>query len=153
MIETPQITQTANQFTAVIPVVVPRNQIRDVMGPGIHELLAAVADQGIVSTGSVFTHHRRIDPEVFDFEISVPVAAPVTAVGRVQPSEWPAATVAKTVYHGPYEGLGAAWEEFDNWIVEQGHIPGPSLYESYAAGPQTDPDPNTWRTELIRTIY
>lgn len=152
MIETPQITETTNQLTAVIPVVVPRNQIGEVMGPGIHELLATVAEQGIAPAGAVFTHHRRLDPEVFDFEISIPVATPVAAAGRVQPSQWPSATVAKTVYHGPYEGLGAAWEEFDAWIVEQGHIPGLVLYESYLAGPPANPDPSTWQTELIRPL-
>lgn len=152
MIETPNITETTSQMTAVIPVVIPRNEIRNVMGPGINELLGTVGKQGVNFAGPVFTRHRRLDPEVFDFEISVPVAASVQAEGRVQPSEWPAETVARTIYHGPYEGLGAAWEEFDNWIVAQGKIPGQSLYESYVAGPESSPDPATWRTELIRTL-
>jgi hypothetical protein len=51
-------------------------------------------------------------PEAFDFDICVPVSAPVTAVGRVKPGQRPALKIIRTVYHGRYEGLGGAWHEF-----------------------------------------
>src|SRR5208337_1587042 len=121
MLDTPQIVRTAPQRTALIRITVARAEIRNVMGPGRSELMAAVAAQGIGAAGPWFSHHLRIDPQIFDFEIGVPVTAPVTAVGRVKPGHWPAITVARTVYHGSYEGLGAAWEEFDAWIVTNGH--------------------------------
>jgi effector-binding domain-containing protein len=60
--------------------------------------------------------------------------------------------VARTVYHGAYEGLGAAWQEFDAWIRAQGRKPGPSLWEVYLTDPATNPDPSTWRTELNRPL-
>jgi effector-binding domain-containing protein len=122
------------------------------MGPGIRELMAAVAAQGITPTGSWFTHHLRMDPGIFDFEIGVPVPGPVSPAGRVQAGRLPAAKVARTVYHGPYEGLAAAWGEFDAWLKAEGHTPGPSLWECYVAGPESNPDPATWRTELNRPL-
>lgn len=45
-----------------------------------------------------------MDPAIFDFEISVPVTSPVAAAGRVKPGQLPATKVARTIYHGPYEG-------------------------------------------------
>ena len=108
MLDKPQIVQTAAQLTAIIHLTIPREKIRNVMGPGISEVMAAVAAQGIAPAGPWFTHHLRLDPGLFDFESSVPVTAPVAAVGRVKPSQWPAMRVARTVYHGPYEGLGDA---------------------------------------------
>ena len=60
--------------------------------------------------------------------------------------------VAQTVYHGDYEGLPAAWSEFDAWIKAQGHSPAPDLWECYAVGPESSPDPATWRTELSRPL-
>ena len=131
MLDTPQIAQTTAQTTAIIHVTIPRHAIQDAMRVGIGELVAALAAQGVSTAGPWFTHHLRIDPDVFDFEISVPVAAPVAAIGRVQPSQWPATTVARTVYHGGYDGLGDAWGEFDAWITAAGHIPGPDLWEQY----------------------
>ena len=35
-----------------------------------------------------------------------------------------------------------------NWITAQGHMPGEDLWERYVAGPESNPDPATWRTEL-----
>lgn len=148
MIETPQILQTVAQSIAVIPITVPRADIRKVMGPALSELMAAVAAQGIAVTGPWFTHHLRMVPDIFDFEIGVPVAAPVTAAGRVKPSEWPVLRVARTIYRGGYEGLGDAWGKFKAWIAAQGLTPAENLWESYAAGPESSPDPANWRTEL-----
>ena len=51
MIDTPRITQVAAQRTAVIGLTVPRKEIRNVMGPGIGELRAAIAAQSIAPTG------------------------------------------------------------------------------------------------------
>ena len=39
MLDTPQITQTAAQLTAIIRLTIPREEIRKVMGPGIREML------------------------------------------------------------------------------------------------------------------
>lgn len=93
-----------------------------------------------------------MDPDTFDFEIGVPVTAPISAAGRVKAGYLPAVTVARTVYHGPYEGLGPAWAEFDAWITAEGHTPGPDLWECYVAGPELSPDPATWCTELNRPL-
>ncbi len=152
MIDTPQIRDTDARLIAVIHLTVPRSEIQNVMGPGLHELTAAVAAQGIAVTGPWFTHHLWIEPATFDFEIGVPVAAPVAPAGRVRPARRPALRVARTVYRGPYEGLAPAWGEFDAWIVAHGHTPAGDLWECYAAGPESGPDPATWRTELERPL-
>lgn len=152
MLESPQIMTLPAQISAVIHVTVPRAEIRNVMGPGYQELLAGLAAQGIAPAGPWFTHHFRMDPDVFDFEIGMPVATPPAPAGRLQPGQRPALTVARAVYHGGYEGLGAAWGEFEAWLTAAGHATTPDLWESYTAGPESGPDPATWRTELIRPL-
>jgi effector-binding domain-containing protein len=152
MLDTPQITQIAAQPTAIIRLTIPREEIQHVMGPGIGEVMAAVAAQGLAPAGPWFTHHLRMDPDTFDFEVGVPVTAPVVAAGRVKPGQWPTMRVARTVYHGTYEGLGSAWGEFMDWIVANGHTPGPDLWECYVTGPESSPDPSNWRTELNRPL-
>lgn len=152
MIDAPQIVQTDAQPAAVIRLTIPRAEIRNVMGPGMGELMAAVAAQGISPSGPIFSHHFRMDPEVFDFEIGVPVSSPVVATGRVKPGLLPGARVARTVFHGDYAALGAAWGEFGAWIAAQGYKAAPDLWECYIAGPESNPDPATWRTELNRPL-
>lgn len=152
MIDTPQITQTAGQLTAFIHLTVPRAEIRNVMGPSLNEVKAAIAAQGIAAAGPWFTHHLRMVPDIFDFEICIPVATPFATASRVEAGQWPATTVARTIFHGSYEGLGAAWGEFDAWIAARGYTPRPDLLERYVVGPEIVADPSGWRTELNRPL-
>jgi effector-binding domain-containing protein len=122
------------------------------MGPGIGELMAAVAAQGIGPTGPWYSHHLRMAPDVFDFEIGVPVRGPVTPTGRVVAGHLPAVRAARAVYQGGYEGLGAAWAAFHAWVAAQGHTPADDLWETYLVGPESSPDPTKWRTELTKPL-
>lgn len=47
-----------------------------------------------------------------------------------------------------YEELGAAWGEFKGLIAVAGLTEAGGLWESYAVGPETSPDPTLWQTEL-----
>lgn len=152
MIDTPEITQSEARLIAYIPVTVPREEICHVMGPGIQELYATLGAQGLAPAGPWLTHHLRVPTDTFEFEICVPVAAPVTPTGRVQAGELRATRVARTVYHGPYEGLGDAWGEFMKWIEAEGLTPAPDLWEVYAVGPESSDNPADWRTELNRPL-
>ena len=131
MLDQPQIVEANQQLAAVIRFTIPRKDIRMVMGPGIAELVGAVTAQGIGPAGPAFSHHLRLDPDIFDFEVGVPV---------------------RTVHRGPYEGLAEAWEEFNRWIAAQGLRPAPNLWECYVAGPESSKDPAAWRTELNRPV-
>lgn len=120
--------------------------------PTLQELLGAIAAQGIAPTGPWFTHHLRRPAETFDFEVSVTVLTAIKAAGRVQPSEWPAMKVARTVYHGGFEGLGDAWSELLDWIEANGHRPTGDLWERYTVGPEASDNPADWRTELTQPL-
>lgn len=108
--------------------------------------------QGIKPTGPWFTHHLRIDTDIFDFEICLPVATEVVETGRVRAGYMTAAKVARTIYRGDYEGLGKAWGEFNQWIAGRGHVAEPEFWECYLAGPESSEDPVDWATELSRAL-
>ena len=152
MIEPLRILQTEPQLTASIPLRVPREEIRSVMGPGLAELKAAVAAQNIAITGPWFTHHFRNPGEVFDFEICLPVATSVTPANRMKPGQWPAMKIAQTTYHGGYEGLGEAWGEFMDWIQAQGLKTTDDLWECYLVGPEAGDDSSAYRTQLNKPL-
>ena len=152
MIENPQIIETAAQLVATIHIETPRSEMQYVMGPGISEAMAAAKAQGIGPVGPWFTHHLKMTSESFNFDICVPVSAPVTAIGRVKPWERPSLKVVCTVYHGPYEGLGRAWHEFGEWVEANGYNTVGDLYECYLVGPESSSNPADWRTELSRAL-
>lgn len=152
MLDAPRVVETDDQLTACVRLTVPRSEVRNVMGPGLAEVNAALAAQGIAAAGPWFTHHLRTPSENFDFEICVPVNEPVSASGRVKPGRLTAMKVARTVYRGPYEGLGAAWGEFNAWVAAAGHKPAANLWECYVAGLESGPDPLAWSTQLNRPL-
>ena len=152
MIEKPQVMKIAAQQVATIHIKTPRSEIQQVMGPGIAEAMATAKAQGIGPTGPWFAHHLKVPQDSFDFDICVPVSAPVTAVGRVKPWHRPVLKVVRTVYQGAYEGLGGAWHEFAEWIEANGYKTADDFYECYLVGPESSPDPAEWRTELSRSL-
>lgn len=152
MLEHLTVLEVGARPAAVIHITVPRDQVQAVMGPAFQEAMAALAAQGLTPAGPWFTHHLRFDPEVFDFELGLPVAAPFVPTGRVAVGGLPAARVAQAVYVGGYEGLGEAWAAFDAWVAEQGLTPAGDLWERYVAGPESNADPARWRTELNRPL-
>jgi effector-binding domain-containing protein len=122
------------------------------MGPGVQEAMAAARAQKVGPSGPWFAHHLNLTPEQFDLDICVPVSSPIRPIGRVKSTERPALRVVRTVYKGPYEGLGEAWAEFDQWIQAQGHKTAADLYECYLVGAESSPDPANWQTEFCRPL-
>lgn len=152
MIDPPVITERAAMHAAVIALVIPRGDMGKHFGPAVAEIMAELARQGIAPAGSVFAHHRRVPPGQFDFEVGVPVAFPVAASGRVGPREHPAISVARTVYHGDYPGLHAAWGAFSDWIAANGHATASDLYETYLSNPALITNPAYDATRLERPL-
>ena len=152
MLDMPHLTQTGEQPTAVIHLTVSRTEISHVMDPAIAEVMAAMAAQGANPIGPCFTYHTKRPSNLFDFEVGFPVDRPITPVGRVKMGQLPAASTVRTIYTGGYEGLASAWGEFCAWIETEGLTPQDSLWECYLLGPESNPDPATWRTELNRPL-
>jgi effector-binding domain-containing protein len=154
MIESPHIVETQSQSAAVIHLAIPREEMRKAMPLAIQEVKAAIARQGITAEGPLIIHHLKLSPKKFDFEVGYPVSAPVSSMGRVKAGTLPAAKVARTVYHGDYEGLFAAWDEFGKRLQSQGILAregltsAATLWEAYLVGPETSSDPRDWQTEL-----
>ena len=148
MLDTPRILQTTTQHIASIRLTVPWADMMKVMGPGLAELNAAVEAQGVAVTGPWLSHHFRKPTDTFDFEICLPVVAPIVAAGRVQPGTLQARKVARTVYHGGYEGLGNAWGEFRSWLAANNHTTADDFWECYRVGPEAGSDATKWQTEL-----
>jgi effector-binding domain-containing protein len=152
MIDTPQLIHTEEQLTAVIHLTVPRAEISNVMGPAIAEIMSIITAQGATITGPYFSYHQKRPTDIFDFEVGFPVSQPITAAGRVKMSKLPAVKVIRTIYQGGYEGLGAAWGEFCKWIEAKELNVQESLWECYLTDPESNPDTDTWRTELNRPL-
>ena len=152
MIDAIQIIDTQPQQAAVIRFHIPQKELPAVMPQAVRELLAVLSTQGITPAGPLFNHYLSMVGGKFEFETGFPVDKPVTSAGRVVPGTLPSTKVARAVYTGPYDQLHHVWAEFGDRVLAGGHSPGPGLWESYVYGPESSPDPATWRTELNQPI-
>ncbi len=152
MIDEPHLTQLEAQTIAFIHLKIPREQIKFVIDTALRELRMALASQGVKPIGPWFTHHRRVDPNFFDFEVCLPVGNDLVPAGRVEAGRMSESKVARTIYRGPYEGLAGAWTEFRKWIAAQGCKTEDEQWERYLAGPEKSDDPMEWETELSKAI-
>jgi effector-binding domain-containing protein len=154
MIEAPEIAQLPHQTAAVIHITCPREKIQSEVGPAIKEILAALAVEGQKPAGPMFMHHLTMSGAHFDVEVGFPIGVSLRTNGRVKTSGLPAARVARTIYHGPYEGLFTAWDDFGKRLAHDKLVdpdvlsPIATLWERYLIGPETSSDPSQWRTEL-----
>lgn len=154
MIEAPEITHSQQQTAAAIHIQCPRARIQAEVGPAIKEILAEFSSQGQSPSGPMFMHHLTMSKSHFDVEVGFPVRTPLRDSGRVKASHLPTARVARTIYHGPYEGLFSAWDAFGKQLVRDGLVgddvlsPIKTLWERYLVGPETSSDRSQWRTEL-----
>lgn len=152
VIDTPRLAPTTACHTAVIRLTVPRADIHTVMGPAMQEVIAAVGAQGATATGPLFSHHFRMQPDIFDLEVGMPVLEPFAPTGRVIAGTLAAGPAARAVYRGGYHRLGAAWGEFDAWLRSQSLRVAPDLVEHYVKGPESSPHADDWETELVRPL-
>ena len=124
----------------------------------IGEVFEWLGKNNVEPDGPVFMRYNIINmPGLLDIEIGVPVVAPVKGDGRVTPGVLPAGRYASLIYWDVTQGEAGNgvlidWAkdkgiEWDHWEDPKGDA-FRSRYEIFIDGPQENPDPTQWRTEV-----
>jgi effector-binding domain-containing protein len=141
--------ETSAQATAAIRASLAVPEIGRWFGPTLGRLAAWLGQRGVAIVGPPYARYHRLDEDRFEVEAGFPVAAPVVDDDEVVASSLPGGPHATTVHVGPYEGLGAAYEALEAWVAERGGEPAGDPWEIYESDPTEQPDPATWRTQVI----
>jgi effector-binding domain-containing protein len=115
-------------------------------------VMAAVTQAGATVAGPPFGYYPTMPGDVVAVEAGFPTATPIGPVGDVRAIELPGGRVAVTVHVGPYEALSATYEQLMAWLAEHGHRLVGGMCEYYLSDPAQEPDPATWRTEIVCPI-
>jgi effector-binding domain-containing protein len=105
---------------------------------------------GSEMAGMPFARFRWVDSDRIEVEAGFPVASPLEGQGDVVASTLPGGPVAVVVHFGPYEELGAAYDAIETWITERGAYADGPAWEVYFTDPAEQPDPKTWKTEVVQ---
>ena len=137
------------QAAAVIRAEVPMAELTSVFDRGFREVMQAIEAQGVAPAGPPFGFYPRMPGETVAVVVGFPVAGPVTADGDVEPFELPGGRVVTGTHVGPYDTLSATYEELMAWTQAEGLTLGEGMWEIYTSDPSAEPDPATWRTNIV----
>jgi effector-binding domain-containing protein len=136
------------QLTAVIMGTVPFAEVGVWLPAAYDEVFAALARQGLDPVGQPFARYD-MRGDHFVMEAGAAVALQVVPEGRVVPGTLPGGPVAITTHLGPYDQLGDAVDALTTWVVAQGSTPAGAHWEIYYSDPILEPDPASWRTDVL----
>lgn len=159
----PQIQERTAQHYAGIPVTVTMDGLSAAVDSTFSELFPWLASQGIPPAGPPLIRYLVIDMAgEMQIEMGVPVAAPITASGRIQPGTLPGGRYAVLRHTGPYDGLAASNAALERWAQEHGiefdtwNTPQGSAWrgraEHYLTDPSQEPDPAKLETDVAYLI-
>ncbi len=152
-----KVQEVAPQPIAAVRHQMPPADISSVMGEAFGRVFGYMARAGATPAGPPLAVYHHFDEESVDFEIGVPVMAPIQEEpGSGDPSahpvhnfELPGGMVATTLHIGPYDGLETVWAAITGWAQDHGHeTTDLACWESYLTDPESEPDPARWQTQL-----
>jgi effector-binding domain-containing protein len=116
------------------------------------EIFGYLGSQGITRPAGptlFICHDTEYKEKDVDIEAGVPIATAIPDSGRVKIYELPGLEQAAcTIYQGPYEGIGEAYNAIMAWTESNGYqITGPDR-ELYLTSPADTNDPNQYVTEI-----
>ena len=159
MLSTPEIVTRPDQPFAAVRISLDRSDIPSKAPPLIGEVAGWLAAKGVAPVGAPFFSYLEMPedgPMLMD--VGFPTATELAGDGRVRTGTIPAGRFATLIHTGPYDGLYEANVALGEWLGKQG-IPhtmpddaageyDAALLEIYTTDPATEPDPQTWETEV-----
>jgi effector-binding domain-containing protein len=138
------------QLTAVARATLPVAQIGPWLGRTYGAIIGLLAARQASPAGPPFARFHMLGGGRFEVEAGFPVSRPIEPSGDVQPSELPGGQVAVTVHVGPYDQMESAYQALASWVADHGGELAGDAWEIFFSDPATEPDPATWRTEIVQ---
>jgi effector-binding domain-containing protein len=124
------------------------------VGPWLRKTYGAVAallaDQQAGPAGPPFARFHMLGQGRFEVEAGFPASRQIEGDGDIQPSELPGGQAAVTVHTGPYDEMEPAYQALASWVSERGGQAAGDAWEVFFSDPSSEPDPGTWRTEIVQ---
>jgi effector-binding domain-containing protein len=137
--ETPTLSIRTHTAVAGLPMLI---------GQSYRAIMQYLEELGEVIGGEPFAIYYNMDMENLDVELGFPVIKPQPAKGNIKPSTLPAGPAARTIFTGPYEDEGPAYEELNKFITDNGREATGVAMEYYLTGPETPPEKHQTRIVL-----
>lgn len=138
-----------DQPAAVAEAALPVPEIGPWLAVTYGQVFSAMTRQGRPPTGPPFARYHHLEDDQFVVQAGFPVADPVEPDGDVHHAVLPGGQAATTIHVGPYDEIEPAYTALTSWVTEHGGEPAGDPWEVYYSDPDEQPDPATWRTEVV----
>jgi effector-binding domain-containing protein len=128
---------------------VPMAGLTDFFGRAFTQVARVLQAQGQGPAGPAFALYRGRPGPTVDVEAGFPVAGPLDLHEPVVAGRLPAGRCVEAVHEGSYDALEQTYVALEHWMDERGLEPSDEMWEEYLSGPDSDPDPSTWRTRVV----
>ena len=138
------------QETAVEYATLSVSEIGPFLQKAFGEVATYLGRKGAGPAGPPFARYTPISDGRFEVEAGFPASTPTAGEGNVEPSDLPGGPAAVTVHVGPYDTIEPAYRALQTWVEARGGEPAGEAWEVYLSDPVANPDPSTWRTEVVQ---
>jgi effector-binding domain-containing protein len=128
---------------------VPLTGIPAALGEAYNAVFAYAASRGVHPSGAPYARYFTVSPEKVVLDAGIPLLGPLAGEGVVESGVLPAGEAAVTTHIGRYEEMEPAYAAMRAWMRANGRQEAGAPWEIYLSDPQQEPDPATWRTEVV----
>lgn len=121
-------------------------------GAAYGEIGAYMAENELLMAGMPICITHSYDEGIMDLTFAMPVTDSLTVAENIMSGMIPAGKCLTTIHYGSYESSDETWEQFSNFIEENGIVSTHAPYEIYMNDPATVNDPSEIMTKIVFPI-
>ncbi|MGF1667091.1 MAG: GyrI-like domain-containing protein [Acidimicrobiia bacterium] len=150
----PEITirQLDEQPTVVMRTIVPVESIPAFLEKAFTAVAEHIGAHDADFAGPPFARYLPVsdDFRAFEIEAGFPVASAIPGEGEIEASTLPGGEAATVTHIGPYAGMRPTYEAITDWLGAHQATPSGAPWEVYLSDPVDEPDPASWRTDIVQ---
>ncbi len=127
------------------------SEIAAKMGEIYGKIFPYLMQQGVGFAGPPFAVYYEMPQgdSPMDMEVGVPITEAAPSLEDMTTHTLPGGTVATTVYQGPYDEIGPAYDEVMGWVANHGYEMSGAPREAYLNSPDEVKSPAEYLTEVV----
>ncbi len=131
---------------------VPFAELTDFFGRAFERAAAALGEAKSFPSGPPVAVYYGDPTDTVDVAAGFPFVGSITPPDGTTLVELPGGPAVEAIHVGPYDELEKTYTTVAEWMQQEHVTPSSVMWEEYLAGPDSDPDPSTWRTRIVYPI-
>lgn len=147
---TPSIVELEEQEAMCVRGEVTIPEMPAFFGSAFAAVAEAAAKAGAELVGPPFGFYPTMPTDTVVVEAGFPVSRPgVEGSGEVHRLVLPGGEAVVAMHVGSYDSMDKTYEALAAWMESEKRIPAAGVWEVYLSDPAEEPDPSTWRTQIV----